>query len=173
MKLIKASTEDVFFKVDDEDFERLNGMKWYVRHCKHSAGHAVHVKFVRRNGKKTSTPIYMHRLVVNAPRGMDVDHINHDTFDNRKENLRICSHFDNLLNRRGAQRGSRSKYLGVGWSNDRQAWIATLRSKYLGIGRGPEGEIAMARLRDEHALREWGEKAVLNFPNGRNAVVEV
>lgn len=173
MRLIKASTKDVYFKVDDDDYEELSKFKWYV-HISRSGTppYAKRVVYVRRGGKDTSISVMMHRQITDAPKGMDVDHINHDTLDNQRANLRVCTHTRNVHNRRAANVGARSKYIGVGWSECRQAWIATLRNKYLGLGRGPEGEIAMAHLRDQAAVREWGDMAVLNYPNGRNAVVE-
>lgn len=40
----------------------------------------------------------IHRIIMNAPKGMDVDHVNHNTLDNRRDNLRICSRQQNLWN---------------------------------------------------------------------------
>lgn len=107
--------------------------------------------------------VLMHRLIARAPKGLDVDHINHDTLDNRRANLRVCSRKLNNHNRRGANRGAKSKYIGVGWSNARQAWIGSFRGKYLGIGRGPEGEIEMARRHDAAVVAAYGSSARLNF----------
>jgi hypothetical protein len=76
--------------VDDEDFERLNALKWYYF-----------------NGYATSRKGFMHRLVMGFERGrrsfgfMDtqVDHINRDKLDNRKSNLRVCTASENAKNR--------------------------------------------------------------------------
>jgi len=58
--------------------------------------------YARNNNNK----IYMHRLIMNAPNNTDVDHKNHNTLDNRRENLKIVTHQKNMENRIGANRGS-------------------------------------------------------------------
>jgi len=60
------------------------------------------------NNKTTS----IHRLVMDAPDGKSVDHINGDKLDNRKENLRFCSHWENMKNRKPNKDGQ-SQYKGV------------------------------------------------------------
>lgn len=45
---------------------------------------------------------YMHRLITGAPKGKDVDHVNHDTLDNRRANLRVGTHFENMQNSRAS-----------------------------------------------------------------------
>lgn len=45
-----------------------------------------------------STGILMHRLITGAPKGTDVDHLNHDGLDNRLKNLKVCSHKENMQN---------------------------------------------------------------------------
>jgi len=54
----------------------------------------------------------MHRIVMKAPKGMEVDHINHDPLDNRRTNLRLCTRSENLRNRR-MQCNNTSGYKGV------------------------------------------------------------
>jgi hypothetical protein len=61
------------------------------------------------DGKTT----YMHRLIVDAPDGTVVDHINHHTLDNRRGNLRICTHQENMTNRDGAFSNSKTGIRGV------------------------------------------------------------
>lgn len=74
--------------VDDEDFEFLNKFNWH----KSETGYAV-----RCEKRKT---IRMHRLIVNCPDDMLVDHINGNRLDNRKQNLRICTFNENIRNRK-------------------------------------------------------------------------
>lgn len=67
--------------------------------------------------------VYLHRLIANADIGDYVDHINHNTLDNRKENLRIVSFSENMLNRKGAQVNNSSRYRGV-HKNGKGKWVA-------------------------------------------------
>jgi hypothetical protein len=52
----------------------------------------------RSSGKQVA--ILMHRLITKAPPGMVVDHINHDGLDNRRCNLQVCTHQENMWNQR-------------------------------------------------------------------------
>ncbi len=64
------------------------------------AGRTEHRYAVRRkkeNGQKIL--VRFHRLILNAPLGSVVDHINGDTLDNRRANLRICTHSKNMMNK--------------------------------------------------------------------------
>lgn len=145
-----------FALVDAEDARRVAGYGWADK------GNGYAMAWNRGVGGF----VLMHRLITGADKGMDVDHINHDTLDNRRANLRVCSRKLNNHNRCGANRGAKSEYIGVGWSNAHQAWIGSFRGKYLGIGRGPDGEIAMARLHDAAVKAQYGSRARLNFPEG-------
>jgi hypothetical protein len=76
--------------VDDEDFEWLNQWKWqYVG--KYAA------RFVQT--KKVRKIILMHRLLVDPPEGLEVDHINRNKLDNRRANLRAVNRSENMKNR--------------------------------------------------------------------------
>lgn len=86
MKTIKL-TQNKTVKVDDSDYQWLNQYKWYF----HVQGYAVR--------KSKGKAILMHRLIMNTPEGMDTDHINRDKLDNRRENLRVCTHAENMRNR--------------------------------------------------------------------------
>lgn len=72
--------------VDAEDFSMLKNHSW----CKRVAGYAVS----RMNNKIVN----MHRLIMGNPVGMTIDHINGNKLDNRKSNLRICTHSNNSKN---------------------------------------------------------------------------
>lgn len=91
MRNIKAAGEnDLYILVDDEDFEYLNQWKWSIT----QAGYAL--RAYRIKGKLVN--IYMHRLLINAPKGKFVDHINHNRSDNQRANLRLCTSYQNSLN---------------------------------------------------------------------------
>ena len=88
-------SEGVTMLVDADDFDRLSGVKWHLSWN----GYAVNRS--RVNGKNTN--IRAHRLLVDAPEGYDIDHINGNKLDNRKSNLRVCTRSENLSNRTSAK----------------------------------------------------------------------
>lgn len=83
-------------KIDDSDYEEISKYKWYLS----DTGYPCRTQNGKRSGGKRepSKRIFMHRSLMNCPKGMVVDHINHDRTDNRRENLRICSVAENVRN---------------------------------------------------------------------------
>jgi len=87
--------------VDDEDFEYLNQFKWNVRIV-------YGTQYAKRNittaiGKKTT--VNMHREIMKAPKNFMIDHVNGNGLDNRKENLRISTRSQNLMNSKKPSNG--------------------------------------------------------------------
>jgi hypothetical protein len=80
---------------------------------------------------RDANSIALHREITSAPAGMVVDHINGDPLDNRRENLRVCEHRQNLWNGKPHRDGS-SQYRGVSWSRHRKKWRAQIQGKTLG-----------------------------------------
>lgn len=107
----------------------------------------------------------LHRMILNAPSGMQVDHINGDTFDNRRANLRVCTISQNQLNRRKSS-GKSSIYKGVSWRKNIGKWEAyiTIDGIQKNLGCYIE-EIEAARAYDTAATKHFGVFANLNFPN--------
>ena len=109
----------------------------------------------------------IHRVVMDNPEGMDVDHINGNPLDNRKENLRICTRAQNSQNKK-LRADSKSGYKGVyERSNGRfQAYIGDPdkhgRNIKLGCYDTPE---EAARARDKKAKELHGEFVYQNFPD--------
>lgn len=68
--------------------------------------------------------IQLHRFITNAPKGKMVDHINHDTLDNRKSNLRLVNNSQNMQNRSGNQRNNTSGFRGVSFHKGTGRWFA-------------------------------------------------
>jgi hypothetical protein len=82
-------------QVSPEDEHLLNEHRWRLNNY----GYVVRYE----GGTRCKTPIkayLLHRVIVGAQPGQIVDHINGDKLDNRRENLRICSHAENMRNRR-------------------------------------------------------------------------
>jgi hypothetical protein len=80
--------------VDDEDFERINAFKWQAHLTPRRDG-TVRVYGFRTHAKKG---IYLHRFILNAPKGVDVDHKNGDGLDCRRSNMRLATRSQNLAN---------------------------------------------------------------------------
>jgi hypothetical protein len=142
--------------VDDEDYERCReGPGW----CALAMG--GHSFYALRNAKKpdgSRTMEYLSRFILGVTdRKSDVDHINHETLDNRKENLRIVTKRQNQQNRR---KPKSSKYPGVSWSASAKRWRAFILTngvrKFLGNFK-VERDAAVAY---EHAVRATGEELV-------------
>lgn len=79
--------------VDEADYAILLQWNWYL----HKAGERLCYARGRKKGTQDRL-ILMHRLIMDVPKGMQVDHINGDGLDNRRENLRVCTQSENLLN---------------------------------------------------------------------------
>ena len=143
-------TQNKYTLVDDEDYEFLSQWKWCF-----SGKYAM-----RKENKKS---IWMHRVINNTPDGMLTDHINMNKLDNRRSNLRMCNHRDNI-HHKNRPRNNTSGYKGVSGRNNK--WRAQImvngHYKYLGTYTSI---IKAATVYDGTAKRNFGEFAVLNFPN--------
>lgn len=141
--------------IDDDDYERVSQYKWTFDN-----GYAAR----KAGGQKNPKKIMLHRFILDAPAGYDVDHINRDVLDNTRANLRICTRSQNNANRISLP-GSSSQYKGVSWNRNRQRWqvfqCAYGKRRYLGYFEN-EAEAAIAY--DEAAYESFGDFALLNFP---------
>jgi hypothetical protein len=120
-------TQGKFATIDDEDFARVGGFKWYA--LNRSGKFHVMVSVSRKN-------YYIHRMIMDAPPGMVVDHINGDGLDNRKSNLRICHHNENIRNRTSLNANNASGAHGVYWDKSRKRWCAEIKINYKRIYLG-------------------------------------
>ena len=144
--------------IDDEDFERSNKHKWCA--SKNPDGSYVAVRSIAT--KKGRRLILMHREIMNAPKGLLVDHRNHNTLDNRKSNLRICTNAENCRNKR-VKEGYSSKCKGVHWNKLNKNWRARIMVNYIKKELGSfTDEKDAAQAYNEAALKYFGEFALLN-----------
>jgi hypothetical protein len=79
----------------------------------------------------------MHRFIMNAPDGKVIDHINHNTLDNRKENLKVCTQKDNLKNRLPNSNKHSSQYRGVSRYHN-GTWVAHYGHQAIGYFKHEE-----------------------------------
>jgi hypothetical protein len=82
--------------VDHEDAERLLPYKWY--HFAGSVGREYAATSI--GGRRNRVTIYMHRFILDAPKGMQVDHRDGDGLNNTRANLRLCTGAQNVANQR-------------------------------------------------------------------------
>jgi len=84
VECVNPNTKSIFL-IDREDLEKINYTLWYKQTDRN--GYVI-------NGFSEK----LHRIIMNAPKGVIIDHINGNTLDNRKCNLRICTHSQNSCN---------------------------------------------------------------------------
>jgi hypothetical protein len=111
--------------VDAEDYEELMKYKWYAMN---SRGTWYAVRNVNWDAKKQrSSRENMHRVIMNTPKGMETDHVNGDGLDNRKINLRVCTHQQNNCNKNKLSTNT-SGYKGVIFHKPSKLWTARIRN---------------------------------------------
>ena len=105
---------------------------------------------------------FLHVLLMKPPKGQEVDHVDSDGLNCRRSNMRVVSHWQNMLHKRRAINKS-SRYKGVYWYKDRSCWVAHIttdgKMRFLGYFWDEE-DAAIAY--DNAALTAFGEYAVLN-----------
>jgi hypothetical protein len=119
--------------------------------------------FINDTGKGPTRSVWsFHRKVMGDPEGLVVDHINGDTHDCRKYNLRVCSVKENIRNSK--PQGGTSNYKGVSYDKSRDKWSASIKvdRKSIHLGRF-SGEEDAAKAYDSAAKEYFGEFARLNF----------
>lgn len=95
MREILPNNWDVPLQVDEEDYWWLSKFKWRVRFTKYGVP-----KLIEPYGPSIG------RVLLNSPQGLEVDHIDYDPFNNRKDNLQAITKHENLARRRFNGSGS-------------------------------------------------------------------
>lgn len=143
-------TQNKISLVDDEDYEWLDERKWCA---------ACHKEKNIKYYYAVSNGIIMHRLILGLTnKAVLVDHRNHNTLDNRKLNLRICSKAENGFNRHSYL----NEFKGVKKVKNKFVARIIYNGKYIHLGTF-DFEIDAALAYDEVAKQLFGEYAYLNF----------
>jgi hypothetical protein len=154
--------------VDDADYEWLSRWKWGPVHSPNTgviyAGRTIYdASRKSKSGKEAFKKLLMHRLIMDAPKHLQVDHINFNTLDNRRENLRLCTrsqqnmHGRRIKNKTGFRGVTRWFHSGYELYQSRIKW----EGRYVGLGYYHDPRDA-ARAYNDAALEYFGEFAVLN-----------
>lgn len=144
----RDGTVKAFAMVDAEDFARLGGVSWYEK-----SGYVRRNKPAPDGPRKQTTTVQLHREVLGLEHGdpLKVDHVNHDTLDNRRRNLRTCTHAQNHQNRRAhGDSATSSSYRGVSWNREAKKWRAygCLNGKLVYLGDHAD-ELEASRIASE------------------------
>lgn len=113
-----ATTKGKWVVVDEEDYERVMQWKWSF-----SQGYCVRSEM--ENGQKST--IKLHRFIMGAPSGIDVDHISMEKWDNRKPNLRFATRAQNGWNR-GLSSRNKSGHKGIHFCKKRGKWVVQIKA---------------------------------------------
>ena len=138
----KSKKYVVFYsKIDYDDIEKIKKYYWNIRYDKRYPKHYIETF---QKGKR----IHLHRYILGLyyfSKSKTIDHINGDSLDNRKSNLRICTHKENMQNLK-IQRRSKSGIKFISWSNTHDKWLISHKNRYIGMTNNLE--IAKKMLED-------------------------
>lgn len=144
-------------KIDKSDYGYLKQFKWHLRNGYANRNYRVNRKQIH---------VSMHREIMNAPKGLFVDHINGDKLDNRRSNLRLCNNAQNQWNTYKPK--GKSRYKGVIWQkkDDHKNggfWVGRIwvYGRAIFLGRF-ENEVDAALAYNKAALKYHGEFARIN-----------
>jgi len=139
--------------VDDQDFSKVSGYKWFRKRNDYNGEVAVTTGRPRE---------YLHRLVMEAPKGMNIDHINGNGLDNRRKNLRICTPAENSRNSK-IYSNNTSGFKGLTWHKGSKRWIVRLTKNYKRIHIGYFTDVLeAAKAYNAAAIKHFGGFAKLN-----------
>lgn len=148
--------------VDDGDFELVSQWKWW-KDGRYAVRNLPLAEWLARGGRGVPRRLLMHRVILNAPPGQDIDHRDGNGLNNTRANLRFCNDSQNQANRVRLRPGRSSRYRGV-TLHPTGKWQASikvqLRVIYLGLFASEE---AAARAYDAAAVKHFGDFARPNF----------
>lgn len=130
-------TQDQHSLIDLEDVPEIGKYNWGALkgHSKYKTEYYArrnqHIKY--KDKKQITKTVYMHRVILNPKKDLQVDHVNGNSLDNRKSNLRLVNNRQNAQNRHHSRT---SKYPGVSWYKSNKKWASNIeingKTKHLG-----------------------------------------
>lgn len=153
-KEIFLSNSPLSVLVDESDYHHLSGLSWHLHF-----GYAA--RCLKVNGRQKR--IFMHSEIIGRAPGLECDHMNGNTLDNRRTNLRLTSHGQNCKNRR-LNKNNTSGYKGVCWDTKSKKWRVQFQLPGKRKSYWFGDPIEAAKHYDLLAKEHFGEFARLNFP---------
>ena len=153
-------TQNQFALVDDEDFDELSKMSWHAWYNKNGDSFYAHHSVYKGRGKNPGV-IRMHRYLmkIKNPK-IKIDHIDGNTLNNQKHNLRVCESHQNNTNTRELRSDNSTGYRGVSkyFYGNRKKWTAglSIKGEKIRLGYFDSAEEA-ARAFDKAAKEIYGE----------------
>lgn len=145
MKRIRL-TQGKYALVDAIDYTKLARLRWHAHKEKSGLWYALAYRIGSGRGGKGV--VRMHRVITNCPKTLEVNHKNGNGLDNRRANLEVCTHKENLQRRAHTPKNNTSGIVGVYWHGRSKKWMAAVgrdgKSVYIGIYKTKE---AAARAR--------------------------
>ena len=155
--------------IDIDDFDKVNQFEgtWFAYYrINNNSFYARNSVYTRLgNGKCTYKCTFIHNLVMDFETNDEefIDHIKHDTLDNRKKNLRKIKCAENSKNRKSRNSNNKSGYRNVCWDNRNGKWIVQLQIAGKCLGKFDENEINQAgKFAEEQRRIFYGEFAGFN-----------
>ncbi len=151
--------EGLWTILDQQDYCCFGRFKWEISG---NDNKFYAVRNVMADSSRTTT-VRLHRLILNAPQDLVVDHINGDSLDNRRANLRLATQAQNLYNRK-KKKNTSSQFIGVSFNKSHRYWGVQIKVNGKTIWLGSfDSEIDAAHAYDAAAIKYRGEFAHLNF----------
>lgn len=150
MTMLLPTAQGIFILVDDQDFDRAIQHGWSLD----PRGYA-HAKIEQET-------VLLHRWLVGAQKGEEVDHKNHNTLDCRRENLRRCTKSQNMANMK-TPRSNTTGFKGVTYDKRVNRYTARIKvnQKHLHLGSFLTAEDA-GIVYNHAAKQHFGEFALFN-----------
>lgn len=140
----KGTKTGLAFIIDRDDLDKVVKYTWCINPL------SGYVQTKTRGGRDGSKGLYLHRLIMAAGKGEQVDHINRQKTDNRKSNLRICTGSQNLHN---TSTHSNNRFWIKGVSPDGIGWRA-----YMQVGHKPLYKYCTTFAQAVEQRKEWEQE---------------
>ena len=131
------------FYFDLEDYGKIKEYYWVIN----NKGYVI-------TGGANNSNLLMHRLILNVLDDQEVDHINHNTNDNRKENLRIVTRSQNQMNA-SLRSNNTSGVTGVYFDNTYGYWVSKIQQDVLGHFANFEDAVKVRKEAEEKYFGEY------------------